>query len=152
MSEWYLVANHGLVLSCIARQPEITARQIANLIGVTERTAHKIITDLNDAAYLKKERVGRRNTYEVDLSRPLRHPALQGPKTDGTAPSVGDFLAALGAIPNAQNGGTQPPSSASRGGLRKIFRRDSKPQDERGPKSPGLQDSVPLPPSDPPRA
>ena len=126
MAEWYLLGNHGLVLACIARQPEITARQIASTVGVTERTAHKIITDLHEADFLQKERVGRRNTYQVNLSHLLRHPTFQGSRPDGTAVTVGDLLRALGTVPPCASSEPQPPSSAQplhRSGLRSLFRR-----------------------------
>ena len=47
MSEWAFISNRGLVLATIAKHPNLTAREIGDTIGVTERTAHRIIMDLD---------------------------------------------------------------------------------------------------------
>ena len=72
-SGWTFITNHGLVLSYIFHNPSHTAREIANYVGVTERTTHKIISDLEEAGYIKRRKVGRKNTYTVDPGLPLRH-------------------------------------------------------------------------------
>jgi predicted HTH transcriptional regulator len=71
--QWTFITNHGLVLSYISHNPTSTAREIANYIGVTERTTHKIIADLEEAGYIGREKIGRRNLYSVDPQLPLRH-------------------------------------------------------------------------------
>ena len=71
--KWTFITNHGLVLSHIAQNPSITAREIALTIGITERTTHKIITDLEQANYITKTKVGRRNIYDVNFRNHLRH-------------------------------------------------------------------------------
>ncbi len=70
---WTFITNHGLVLSYIYHYPTSTAREIAQHIGVTERTTHKIISDLVATDYLTRKKVGRRNEYSVDPTIPLRH-------------------------------------------------------------------------------
>ena len=70
---WTFITNHGLVLSYIFHNPTSTAREIASHIGVTERTTHKIISDLEEAGYITREKIGRRNFYNVDPQLPLRH-------------------------------------------------------------------------------
>jgi CTP-dependent riboflavin kinase len=70
---WTFITNHGLVLSYISHNSTSTAREIANHIGVTERTTHKIITDLEDAGYIQRKKSGRRNIYTIDPLLPLRH-------------------------------------------------------------------------------
>ena len=75
--KWTLITNHGLVLSYIFHNPRSTAREIAEHIGVTERTAHKIISDLEAAGYIRRRKIGRRNVYRVDPSLPLRHHTKQ---------------------------------------------------------------------------
>ena len=72
-SRWTFITNHGLVLAYIFHNPSHTAREIANHVGVTERTTHKIITDLEDEGFIKRRRSGRRNLYSVDPGLPLRH-------------------------------------------------------------------------------
>ncbi len=74
---WTFITNHGLVLSFIFHNPRSTAREIANDIGVTERTTHKIISDLEIAGYIERRKSGRRNLYRVNPSLPLRHHSKQ---------------------------------------------------------------------------
>ena len=71
---WTFLTNHSHVLLCIADDPGIRGRDIAERVGITERSAQSIIADLVDAGYLTRERVGRRNRYEVNARTPLRHP------------------------------------------------------------------------------
>ena len=74
---WTFITNHGLVLSYISHHRKSTAREIASYIGVTERTTHKIISDLEAAGYIERRKSGRRNIYRVDPSLPLRHHTKQ---------------------------------------------------------------------------
>ena len=74
---WTFITNHGLVLSYLSHNPRSTARETANHIGVTERTTHKIISDLETAGYIERRKSGRRNIYRVDPGLPLRHHTKQ---------------------------------------------------------------------------
>ena len=74
---WTFITNHGLVLSYIFHHPRTTAREIASYVGVTERTTHKIISDLEEAGYIDRRKQGRRNVYDVDPEIPLRHHTKQ---------------------------------------------------------------------------
>ncbi len=71
---WTLLTNHGTALLFIAERPESTVREVAEWVGVSERSAARILADLRSAGYLRATRRGRRNSYRVDLSRRLRHP------------------------------------------------------------------------------
>jgi DNA-binding MarR family transcriptional regulator len=71
---WTFLTNHSHVLLCIAADPEIRGRDIAERVGITERSAQSIIADLVDGGYLTREKVGRRNRYEIHSAKPLRHP------------------------------------------------------------------------------
>jgi predicted transcriptional regulator len=71
---WRFVTNHGHVLECIATDPTVRLRDIAATVGITERTAAQIVSDLEKAGYVTKTRVGRNNRYEVHAELPLRHP------------------------------------------------------------------------------
>jgi hypothetical protein len=71
---WSLVTNHGHVLACIAADPDARLRDIAATVGITERTAAQIVSDLEQAGYLTRTRVGRRNRYQIDGSRKVRAP------------------------------------------------------------------------------
>ena len=73
LQKWTFITNHGLVLSYIFHNPTSTAREIANYIGVTERTTHKIISDLEEEGYIQRRKIGRRNVYSGDPQLPLRH-------------------------------------------------------------------------------
>jgi DNA-binding transcriptional ArsR family regulator len=71
---WRFVTNHAHVLVCIAADPTARLRDIADIVGVTERTATQLVKELEQAGYLTKTREGRRNRYEVHDELPLRHP------------------------------------------------------------------------------
>ena len=71
---WSFLTNHLQVLLCIARDPNIRLRDIAGLVGITERAAQNIVADLVDDGYVSRTRVGRRNEYEVNGDLSLRHP------------------------------------------------------------------------------
>jgi Mn-dependent DtxR family transcriptional regulator len=71
---WRFVTNHAHVLEAIATDPTIRLRDIAATVGITERTAAQIVSDLEGVGYLTKTRDGRRNRYEVHEELPLRHP------------------------------------------------------------------------------
>lgn len=75
MAKWSFITNHGLVLGFIARNPRSTARAIAQAVGITERTTHKIIADLEEAGYITRKKVGRQNQYHINENQPLRHPS-----------------------------------------------------------------------------
>lgn len=72
---WTFLSNHAHVLVCLARDPGIRIRDIANQIGITERAVTKILSDLEEEGLVEKHREGRRNSYELHLDQPLRHPA-----------------------------------------------------------------------------
>lgn len=74
MSEWTFLTNHARVLLCIAQDPELRIRDMAERAGITERAAQRIIRDLVDGGYVSRCRAGRRNRYEVRPDRPFRHP------------------------------------------------------------------------------
>ncbi|AZP22800.1 MarR family transcriptional regulator [Streptomyces aquilus] len=73
--QWHFLTNHARVLFAIARDPAARLRDIAVVCDITERTAQSILTDLEQAAYLRRERDGRRTRYILCLDGNLRHPA-----------------------------------------------------------------------------
>ena len=89
MADWTFLTNHAMVLSFLARNPRITAREIATAIGITERTVRKIIADLELEGYISKRREGRRLHYRINPNLTLRHESYQ-------EMVIGDFLEALG--------------------------------------------------------
>ena len=74
MGQWTFLTNHAHVLIHVARDPGARVREIAEVVGITERTAQGILTDLVDAGYLRRTKEGRRNRYECVEDLPLRHP------------------------------------------------------------------------------
>ena len=49
-------------------------KDIADKVGITERSAQRIVSDLAAEGYITQAKTGRRNHYEVRLDLPLRHP------------------------------------------------------------------------------
>lgn len=88
MAEWTFLTNHAHTLICIARDPGIRLRDVAERVGVTERAAQRIVSDLVDAGYLDRLREGRRNSYRIRADRPMRHPVEHGHR-------VGEILEVL---------------------------------------------------------
>lgn len=72
--QWTIFSNHGHVLVCLVRNPEAKLRDIAVDVGITERAVQRIIAELEDSEVIKRSRIGRRNHYDIDLDKPLRHP------------------------------------------------------------------------------
>jgi DNA-binding MarR family transcriptional regulator len=87
-----LLSNHGLVLLCIAREPGIRLREIADRVGITERAVHRIVCELCEADYVTRTRDGRRNSYELHPEAELRPDMLGGA-------TVGDLIGALEPTP-----------------------------------------------------
>lgn len=76
---WQFVTNHTQVLLCIARDPDVRLRDIADAVGVTLGSAQRILADLVEAGYVQRERCGRRNRYVINREAPmLRHAAQEG--------------------------------------------------------------------------
>ena len=74
MERWTFLTNHSHVFLCLAADPEIRLRDVAEKVGITERAAQRIVADLQNEGYITTERIGRRNRYVVHPEVPLRHP------------------------------------------------------------------------------
>ncbi len=72
--QWTFLSNHGHVLVCLARNPDVRLRDVALSVGITERAVQKILGDLAAAGVVARRREGRRNRYRLDTTQPLRHP------------------------------------------------------------------------------
>ena len=77
MGSWSFLTNHARALLCIAHDPGVRVRDLAVMVGVTERSAHTVVTDLVDAGYVVKDKDGRRNRYRIQEHLPLRDPITQ---------------------------------------------------------------------------
>jgi hypothetical protein len=120
---WSFLTNHLQVLLCIARDPNIRLRDIAALVGITERAAQNIVADLVDDGYVLRTRVGRRNEYEVNGDLSLRHPnsgaVTVGGLLEVLEPSADDDLADserahAGGVAGGQNGNANHLASADK--------------------------------------
>lgn len=91
---WTFLSNHGHVMVCLARDPDARLRDVAAQVGITERAVQGIVADLVRSGYVDKERLGRRNHYELHTELPMRHPLesdhLLGELLDAIAPTVTD--------------------------------------------------------------
>ncbi|WP_375481310.1 helix-turn-helix transcriptional regulator [uncultured Mycobacterium sp.] len=85
---WTFLTNHSHVLLCLAGGESLTARELADRVGITERAVQAILSDLVEDGYLRKTKVGRRNVYRVNPRGRLRHPVE-------SHHTVGDLIAAL---------------------------------------------------------
>ena len=87
---WTFVTNHTQVLLTIARDSDVRIRDIAAIVGITERAAQRIVADLIEAGYVTRERIGRRNHYSVHPGLKMRHPSQReqdvGPLLDLLSP------------------------------------------------------------------
>src|SRR3954466_13346751 len=85
---WSFLTNHAQVLLCIAQDPGIRLREIGQTIGITERAAHRIVSDLAAGGYIGRERPGRRNPYTIE-------PALPVPEPIARTRNIGELLGLL---------------------------------------------------------
>jgi DNA-binding MarR family transcriptional regulator len=89
---WTFVTSHTQVLLCIAGDPEVRMRDVADTVGITERAAQRILADLVEAGYVERTRVGRRNHYKVNTTKAMRHTSQDGH-------AIGDLLDLLALEP-----------------------------------------------------
>ena len=73
-SGWHFLTNHSHILLCISDNPDITVRELAQHVGITERAVMRIIGELDDAGVIERTREGRNNHYTINVERQLRHP------------------------------------------------------------------------------
>jgi len=95
MAHWTFLTNHAHVLLCVSENPNVRLRDIAEMVGITERAAQRIVTELEDAGYLDRVREGRRNSYLLNTAMPLRHPLDIDHR-------IGELLAAFSKTPSSR--------------------------------------------------
>jgi MarR family len=88
MANWTFLTDHARVLMCIAHDPGARLRDIAAGLGITERSAYGIVTELTEAGYVVKQKDGRRNHYQIQAHLPLPEPTSR-------ERTVGEILALL---------------------------------------------------------
>lgn len=101
MNEWSFLTNHARVLVCITQNRSVRLRDIAATLGITERSASGIITDLAEAGYVVKDKDGRRNRYRVQTDLPL-------PEAVAQQLTIGEVLELLTASPHKNPSDTAP--------------------------------------------
>jgi hypothetical protein len=106
MEGWSFLSKHGRVLLCIAHDPGVRLRDIAATVGITERSAYGIVSDLAAAGYAIKQKDGRRNRYQIQAHLPLPEPTSQ-------QLAIGEVLALLmdASVGRQPTGGNQPEAS-----------------------------------------
>ena len=97
MTTWNFLTNHGRALLCVADDPNVRIRDIAASLGITERRAHGIITDLAEAGYVITQKDGRRNRYQVQAHLPVPEPGTR-------EPAVGEVVALFAARHRTETG------------------------------------------------
>jgi hypothetical protein len=106
---WSFLTKHARVLLCIAQDPGIRLRDIGDRVGITERAAHNIVTELAADGYISRERAGRRNRYTI-------HPHLPLPDQLAHEQPIGQLLAILT---------TQAPASIDPGSVQRQHPQDA---------------------------
>jgi predicted ArsR family transcriptional regulator len=87
--KWTFLSNHGHIFAYVAEHQQSTVQYIAHKAGLSIRAVNVILDDLEEEGYLKRNRVGRNNHYEINFAKPLRHRLEKRHK-------VGNILYALG--------------------------------------------------------
>ena len=100
---WRFLSNHTQVLLCLSRDPEIRLRDVAELVGITERATQRIVADLIASGYVASERVGRRSRYTVNSEISMRHPAQEDVE-------IGELLHLLAEPKTAEAGDAPSPA------------------------------------------
>lgn len=88
VTAWSFLTNHTHILVCLIRDPELTVRNLAIRVGITERSVQRILSELEESGVITRKREGRRNHYAVDLDFRLPH-HLE------SAHTLGELLSAL---------------------------------------------------------
>ena len=109
-TSWAVLSNHGHALIYLATEPDLRLVDLAEHLGVRERSAHRIVSELVAAGYVQRERYGRRVRYTVDRRKPLRRPDFK----DTSIGDLVDLLQSRRASDPAMRPTTSPPGEAPR--------------------------------------
>jgi predicted ArsR family transcriptional regulator len=86
---WTFLTTPAHVLMCLAADPTLRRRDLADRVGITERAVGTILHELEAADVITVRREGRRNSYRVNGRVRLRHP-VESHRT------VGDLVRLVG--------------------------------------------------------
>ncbi len=53
---WTFLTNHAHVLIVLYGEPDLSLREVAMRVGITERAVQRIVQDLEDGGYLSHEK------------------------------------------------------------------------------------------------
>lgn len=90
-TSWTFLSHHAHVLLLMAKNNEETIDNLAQQAGITTRSVTSVIKDLEDAGYITRTKIGRRNRYEINRGGRLRHPTSEHH-------TVGELIEALGEL------------------------------------------------------
>ena len=96
---WAFLSNYAHVLVCLADDPTARIREVADRVGITERAAMRIVSHLEEANVLSRQREGRRNRYQINMNKSLRHPL----ESRGTVGSLLTMLRGISAVGRASD-------------------------------------------------
>jgi DNA-binding IclR family transcriptional regulator len=74
---WTFLTNHAQVLLAVTRNPNLRVREIAKTTGISERYAYRLLSDLERARYVDRDRAGRCNVYRIDTDLALGDPVVE---------------------------------------------------------------------------
>ena len=86
MAEWAFLTNHARVLLHLAHDPGARLRDIAASLGITERRAHGVITDLGRGRLRDQQKDGRRNRYQIQAHLPVPEPGTRSRPSARSSP------------------------------------------------------------------
>jgi MarR family len=104
---WSFLTNHARVLLSIAQDPGIRLREIGEGVGITERAAHRIVSELAASGYISRKRDGRRSHYTIQSNMPLPDSLARGKR-------VGHLLTVLATQPHDPSTAPKPAAKRAR--------------------------------------
>jgi hypothetical protein len=118
VENWTLLTDRARVLLAIAGDPGIRLCDIAATLGITERTARAIITDLPSVGYVIRHKDGRRNRYQIQgrlllPGRPSSNPPSASCST--SSPADGVLHLTIPVSPKTQAAGSRSPMRPAAG-------------------------------------
>ena len=70
------LSNQLSLLMLLAIRGDVTTRELALSLGITERAVHRILRDLAESGFISIGKRGYRNQYTVHPEQPAGHPAF----------------------------------------------------------------------------
>ena len=76
MRSWTFLTGHARVLLALAQDPHATVAKLAQTVEITERSAYRMLSDLQKEGYVRRRKSGRQNSYEINSNLPLLDPTV----------------------------------------------------------------------------